>query len=885
MSRDRHALPNRERALFTKLVDAYETKKYEKGIAAADDILRNFPEHGETLAMRGLIVRSMDDGHEHNEEAHALVKRGIECHPESHVCWHVMGLVWRAERNHVESAKCYAQALRLDPDNSLILKDLSVVHLQTRNMEAFVKLRWKLLSSRRDQRASYVSLACGLHLTGDHDSAFEVLESYEKIRNAKQFDSRGAWRDEDPLMKRFDASELTLFKATLRRASGKEKEALALLERDEAKVVDRVAYLTQVGEIQVALGMKAEAEKTYWKLLDRLPDSYDYHRSLRAVKGLPKDVRDGAGEISDGDIVALKALYREIEEKITFCAAAKRLPLSFTKPGDEFDALVVAYIEKPLRKGVPSLFEDLKNLYENPAKARAMERIFTETVASLKSSGKFLSGGETKSEEGKKECTMYAVNLLAMHHGEMGRRSSDGGAKDFAKALELIEEAIAIDASCVDLHLNKASILELAGDLHGAADAAETSRKLDLADRFLNSNCVRHMMRAGRYAYAEQLAAIFARDGDQATNLYDMEATWFELEAAQCHTRGKKYGRALKYYHAVLSHFQQFVEDQFDFHSYCLRRTAINSYLDLLKVEDKMYARQEFRDAAKGAVMLYVDLFDEPPEKKAAALEAKVAAMSAADADKFREELRVAKEREDKAEEERLAALEEAKKVAAAQESKNKSPKDATKKVDPDPLGKALENTKEPLEQAMKFIEPLLLHAAGYEETQLLAFEVFLRQGKPILALKAVNEALKIKPNSFQAKSNAARLTRHVEMMDEANPMKKVLMMQVSKLTGNQTAAAYAKALADESPLNPLDVAAVSFAQRETADDDSALINGAKRTNVDCSAFPFGSYVAAYERYASVSESAAEAMKAACASAFPYATVFGGSKSTKRDGE
>ena len=205
-----------------------------------------------------------------------------------------------------------------------------------------------------------------------------------------------------------------------------------------------------------------------------------------------------------------------------------------------------------------------------------------------------------------------------------------------------------MDASCVELHLNKASFLAHAGDLQGAADAAETSRKLDLADRFLNSNCVGHMMRAGRYAYAEELAAMFARDGDPATNLFDMEATWFELEAAKCHTRRNKFGRALKYYHAVLTHFNQFVEDQFDFHAYCLRRTSINAYMDLLKVEDSMYARDEFRAAAKGAVMLYVNLFDEPPAEKAAALEAKIAAMSADEAQKFREQIQATKEREEK---------------------------------------------------------------------------------------------------------------------------------------------------------------------------------------------------------------------------------------------
>ena len=875
-SSDPHALPKRERALFSDLVECYETKKYERGVGLADEIIAKHPNHGETLAMKGLIVRSMDDSEGVNEEAHALIKRGIECHPRSHVCWHVLGLVHRQERNHAESAKCYANALKIDPDNALILKDLSMVYLQLRNVRAFVDLRWKILRTKPEQRTSYVALAVGLHLLGDHENAYGVIDSYEAIRASGQFDHHAAWREEDPLMKRFDKSELTLFKATLKKAAGLEKEALELLEKDEAKVVDKVAYLQILGSLQVSLGMKSEAEETYWNLLDRLPDSYDYHKALRAVRSLPEDVHDGAGDISDADIEKLGELYGEIRLKCPYSAAGRRLPLSFTKAGPAFTELVNKYIEKPIRKGVPSLFEDLKDLYENPAKAAALETIFINTVDTLKSDSKFPSGGAV-SEAEKKDCVMYATNLLAMHYDEMAQRSADGGSKEFTRALDLIEEAIAMDPKCVELYLNKARFLEHAGDLQRAADVAEECRKLDLADRYLNSFCVRQMMLAGKYAYGEQLAAMFARDGDQATNLYDMEATWFELAAAKCHIRGKKFGRALKYYHAVLSHFQQFVEDQFDFHGYCLRRSAVNSYLELLKVEDKMYAREEYREAAKGAITLYVDLFDEPPAKKAAALEAKINAMPKDEADKFRQHLREVEEREAKAEEDRLAALEEQMKIAAAQESKNKSKDPPPKKVDPDPVGAALENSSDPLAQAMKFVEPLLLHAASYEETQLLAFEVFLRQEKPILALKTINETFKIDPNSIRGKRNVARLAHVVESMDDSNAMKKVLSMQVSKLTENRSSSEYAAAL--DAGEHPLDIATVAFARYDVMGDsksDAPLVEGAKSTKVDASRFKLTDYVAAYEMYANASETAAETFAEGARGAFPRSTILSG---------
>ena len=131
-------------------------------------------------------------------------------------------------------------------------------------------------------------------------------------------------------MKRFDASELTLFK---RREKGERETqgGVGAVRAEEANVVDRVAYLTLLGELQVELGMMSAAEETYWKLIDRLPDSYDYHKA-RIAKGLPEHVHDGTGEITDDDVAKLKALYEEIASKVAYCASAKRLPLSFLKP-------------------------------------------------------------------------------------------------------------------------------------------------------------------------------------------------------------------------------------------------------------------------------------------------------------------------------------------------------------------------------------------------------------------------------------------------------------------------------------------------------------------------------------------------------------------------
>lgn len=56
MAQPSQPLPAKETGLFRQVVKLYETKQYKKAIKAADQILKKFPEHGETLAMKVCAV-------------------------------------------------------------------------------------------------------------------------------------------------------------------------------------------------------------------------------------------------------------------------------------------------------------------------------------------------------------------------------------------------------------------------------------------------------------------------------------------------------------------------------------------------------------------------------------------------------------------------------------------------------------------------------------------------------------------------------------------------------------------------------------------------------------------------------------------------------------
>ena len=57
---------------------------------------------------------------------------------KSHVCWHVYGLLYRSDREYREAIKCYRNALRIDPDNIEILRDLSLLQVEVIYLLALV---------------------------------------------------------------------------------------------------------------------------------------------------------------------------------------------------------------------------------------------------------------------------------------------------------------------------------------------------------------------------------------------------------------------------------------------------------------------------------------------------------------------------------------------------------------------------------------------------------------------------------------------------------------------------------------------------------------------------------------------------------------------------
>lgn len=59
-------------------------------------------------------------------------------------------------------------------------------------------------------------------------------------------------------------------------------------------------------------------------------------------------------------------------------------------------------------------------------------------------------------------------------------------------------------------------------------------------------------------------------------------------------------------------HFSEIIEDQFDFHTYCMRKMTLRSYVGLLRLEDVLRHHPFYFKAAKCAIKVYIHLHDFP---------------------------------------------------------------------------------------------------------------------------------------------------------------------------------------------------------------------------------------------------------------------------------
>ncbi|KAG9017506.1 hypothetical protein FRB90_001015 [Tulasnella sp. 427] len=633
----KRALPAKETALFKSLLQLYETRQYKKALKVADQILKKAPKHGETTSMKGLVLTNLNK----KEEGIQLVKAGITLDIDSHICWHVYGIVHKADRNYEEALKCYLQALKFDKDNINILRDSAQLQAQLRQYEALQETRLSLLRLRPNVRLGWVGLAVAYHLNNKIPEARTVLQQYLKtVKGVPDYD--------------FEFSELLTYYVTLVEDVGENSEALQLLEgyAKDRSIVDKMAIMTIKARLLQKLGRSDEAIEAYDCLLAQNPESFEYYRGYFLAKGIDLE------NISEETRPKVLKVFEALAEALPKATGPRRLALDVAS-GDSFKAIAEAYLQSGLVRGIPSLFADVKALYRDAEKRDAMGDIALQFSSRL---GEALASPSSSKSEYDPTTYVWSLYFLAQHHSYISPTSPE-------TALNFINKALEHTPTLPELYMAKARILKRAGDPIGASQAMEDARAVG------------------------------------------------------------KLSMALKRYRTVEKTFNDFEDDQYDFHSYCLRRHTLNAYHGLLRFEDSLRLHPAYVESALAAAQIYLEIHDGGSKV--------IAAASSAVGDGQKKGKKKAK----KADKE--------KKVTAQVPSQVNDDKEAppAPPVDDDPDGLKLLNSPKPLEDAVKLLRPLEDLRPTDMRVWSMSFDLSLRRGKYLQALRALRAMQSLQAN------------------------------------------------------------------------------------------------------------------------------------------
>jgi len=113
-------MATKEKNLFNQMLQHYDNKMYKQGIKNAELILAKMPDHPESQAMKALLLNALKK----KKEAFEWIKKALFKNFSNFTCWHVYGILQRSNKEYDGARKAYLNALKYDPNNLNVLRDL-----------------------------------------------------------------------------------------------------------------------------------------------------------------------------------------------------------------------------------------------------------------------------------------------------------------------------------------------------------------------------------------------------------------------------------------------------------------------------------------------------------------------------------------------------------------------------------------------------------------------------------------------------------------------------------------------------------------------------------------------------------------------------------------
>ena len=216
-----------------------------------------------------------------------------------------------------------------------------------------------MLQARPAIRQNWSALAVAYHLAGELSSAEEMLKTYEGTLTKQ------------PPRTDLEHSEAVLYRNSLIGELGDTQRALDHLDTIYKSNLDRAAVAEARAKYLLLLERNEEAESAYRALLERNPEYRVFYESLEKCLKLDRTKPE--------DFPKLVELYNSLAEKNERWDAPRRIPLDYLE-GDEFKSMADKYLQRMLKKGVPSTFRTSKRCTRIEPNCRPLKALSKATI-------------------------------------------------------------------------------------------------------------------------------------------------------------------------------------------------------------------------------------------------------------------------------------------------------------------------------------------------------------------------------------------------------------------------------------------------------------------------------------------------------------------------
>ncbi|KAL6582847.1 N-alpha-acetyltransferase 16, NatA auxiliary subunit [Orobanche minor] len=735
---------HKEMKHLKRVKNSYQVEDFKSAMNGIDKILAVKKDHGETLALKGLMLSRMD----RKSEAYDCAHRGFQNNNRSIFCLIILGLICQSDFDYEKAIEFVQNASKISPFNIELSRYLSILQAQMRNLSAYVECRCQILTLEPNICFHHIAYAVSHHINNNCLKAIEILENYEK--------SHGQISE-----------EMLLYKISLFEESGNFEKALKELLDKKSIIVDDVAFREQHASLLVKLKDLNEAKKIYVELLSQNPENYSYHAGLQKCVATSDN-----GQYSPNAVQELKDLYKSLGEQHSSSSAVKRIPLDFLQ-GDEFRKALDIYIRPLLHERVPSVFSDLRSLYEHPDKVDIIDKVILELGSSIRENNESIP------------TPLWTLCLLAQHYDRRGQ---------YGIALAKVNEAIEQNAAVAELYLVKARILKHTGDLETAAFVAEKAKDMDPKSSFTKKKYVKRMLQVDKdvvftgdggdqknssrnkarilkhtgdpetAAFMEEKTkdmdpknsftkkknvkrmplvdkdVVFTKDGEDQPNSYgNMGCMWYELACGDCYYRRGDLGSSLKNYLAVLKYYTELSEEHFDFRSYRSGKMTLRASVESLRYQEQLDPGSYFHKAATGIIRCYMKLYDSSTKLDDDPLMSEMGMMFLSE--KEMQETTASRVPNTKY----LRNTQSRKKVKShAKELCNKVKETSRASKSSDPIGAKYLKVENPLLEATKYLNLLCKSPSDSFGTYFLLFELSMRKHDMLEAYRASNDLVRL---------------------------------------------------------------------------------------------------------------------------------------------